>query len=214
MKDMKKEKSDRTMHARSRSGENGSEMKTSRKRNTADEMEDEESTEEESANENSELMEFFVDELKDIYWAEKHLVKSLPKMAKAATSEELRSAFEDHLAVTEEHVTRLEEVFSIVDKKPQAKKCDAMAGLVEEANSIVSDTDAGSMTRDVGLIFAAQKVEHYEIATYGCLRTIARVLGLEDAAALLQTTLDEEGEADKTLTAIAESYVNEEASKE
>src|SRR5689334_6585579 len=150
MKDMKKEKSDRAMHAKSQSGDNGSEAKTSRKRNAADEMEDEESAGEESPNENSELMEFFVDELKDIYWAEKHLVKSLPKMAKAATSEELRSAIEDHLAVTEEHVARLEEVFSIVDKKPQAKKCDAMAGLVEEANSIVSDTDAGSMTRDVG----------------------------------------------------------------
>jgi ferritin-like metal-binding protein YciE len=214
MKDMKKEKSDRTMHSKARSSDEGAETKASRKRNTTGEMEDEESSEEDRSNENSELLEFFVDELKDIYWAEKHLVKSLPKMAKAATSEDLRGALEDHLAVTEEHVSRLEEVFSIVDKKPQAKKCDAMAGLVEEANGIVEETEDGSMTRDVGLIFAAQKVEHYEMATYGCLRTIARVLGYEDAATLLQTTLDEEGDADKTLTAIAESYINEEASKE
>jgi len=214
MKDMKKEKSDRATNSRGRSSDQGTEAKASRKKSSSDEMDAEETSEAETSGEHTELTEFFVDELKDIYWAEKHLVKALPKLAKASTSEDLRSAFEDHLAVTEEHVSRLEEVFSILEKKAVAKKCDAMAGLVEEANGIVSETDAGTMTRDVGLIFAAQKVEHYEMATYGCLRTIARVLGYEDAAAILQTTLDEEGEADKTLTAIAESYVNEEASKE
>jgi len=170
--------------------------------------------ESESSTDNSELQEFFVDELKDIYWAEKHLVKALPKMVKASTSEELRNAFQEHLAVTQEHVSRLEEVFSLMDETAVAKKCDAMVGLVEEANSIISDTDAGTMTRDVGLIIAAQKVEHYEIATYGSLRTLARVLGKEEVAGILQTTLDEEEEADKTLSGIAESYVNEQASRE
>jgi len=171
-------------------------------------------SEAESSADDSELQDFFVDELKDIYWAEKHLVKSLPKLVKASTSEELRNAFQEHLAITQEHVSRLEEVFSLMDEKAVAKKCDAMVGLVEEANSIISDTDAGTMTRDVGLIIAAQKVEHYEIATYGSLRTLARVLGNEEVASILQTTLDEEEEADKTLSGIAESYVNEQASRE
>lgn len=171
-------------------------------------------SETESSADDSELKEFFVDELKDIYWAEKHLVKSLPKMVKASTSEELRNALQEHLAITQEHVSRLEEVFSLMDEKAVGKKCDAMVGLVEEANSIISDTDPGTMTRDVGLIIAAQKVEHYEIATYGSLRTLARVLGNEEVAGILQTTLDEEEEADKTLSGIAESYVNEQASRE
>jgi len=171
-------------------------------------------SETDSSTDNSELMDFFVDELKDIYWAEKHLVKSLPKMVKASTSEELRNAFEEHLAITEEHVSRLEEVFSLLDEKAVAKKCEAMAGLVEEAGSIIGETDSGTMTRDVGLIIAAQKVEHYEIATYGSLRTLARVLGNEEVATILETTLNEEEDADKTLSDIAESYVNEQASKE
>lgn len=204
MKSMKKEKRG-----------TASQQKGVRSRKSGDEANQQtrESEAQDSADD-SELMEFFVDELKDIYWAEKHLVKALPKMVKASTSEELRNAFEEHLAITEEHVSRLEEVFSLLDEKAVAKKCDAMAGLVEEANSIISDTDAGTMTRDVGLIMAAQKVEHYEMATYGGLRTLARVLGNEEAATILQTTLDEEGEADKTLTGIAESFVNEQASKE
>lgn len=164
--------------------------------------------------ENSELKELFVDQLKDIYWAEKHLVKSLPKMAKAATSEELRTAFEDHLGVTEEHVTRLEEVFSLLDEKAVAKKCDGMEGLVKEGTKIIEETEDGSMTRDAALIMAAQKVEHYEIATYGGLRTLAGVLGFEEAAGILDTILQEEGDADKTLTQIAESSINEEASQE
>ncbi len=114
----------------------------------------------------SELEEFFIDSLKDIYWAEKHLTKALAKMQKAATSEELASAFADHLTVTQEHVARVEKVFELLDKKPQAKKCEAMEGLIKEGEDIISETEKGSSTRDVGLILAAQKVEHYEIATY------------------------------------------------
>jgi len=204
MKSMKKEK-----------GSTASQQKGSSSRKSAGEgTRQTGESETENQADDSELKDFFVDELKDIYWAEKHLVKALPKMVKASTTEELRDAFQEHLAVTEEHVSRLEEVFSLMDEKAVAKKCDAMAGLVEEANSIISDTDAGTMTRDVGLIMAAQKVEHYEIATYGGLRTLARVLGNEEVASILQTTLDEEGEADKTLSGIAESFVNEQASKE
>src|SRR6195952_97432 len=138
------------------------------------------------------LKDFFIDELKDIYWAEKHLVKTLPKMAKAATAEELKSAILDHLEVTKNHVARLEEVFSLLDKKPQAKKCEAMEGITKEGESIIEDTEAGTSTRDVGLILAAQKVEHYEISTYGGLAQLAQTLGLTEAAQLLRTTLEEE----------------------
>ena len=160
------------------------------------------------------LTELFVDGLKDIYWAEKHLAKALPKMAKAATSEELKAAFETHTTETEEHASRLEEIFGLIGEKAQAKKCAAMEGLLEESEEIIKSTDKGTMVRDCGLIMAAQKVEHYEIASYGTLRNIARTLGHEDVANILQTTLDEEGETDHKLTDLAESYVNEEASQE
>ncbi len=160
------------------------------------------------------LQEFFADELKDIYGAEKHLVKTLPKMKKAATSTDLQQAFVDHLEATKGHVTRLEQAFGILGKKPQAKKCDAMAGLTEEGDGIIEETEAGTATRDVGLILAAQKVEHYEIASYGTLRNIARTLGHNEVADLLQQTLDQEGETDHKLTELAEAYVNEEASVE
>ena len=163
---------------------------------------------------NSQLDKYFTDSLKDIYWAEKHLTKALPKMQKAATTEELKGAIEDHLAQTEEHITRLEQVFEILGKKAQAKKCDAMEGLVKEGNSIVEETEDGSMTRDVGIIMAAQKVEHYEIATYGGLVQLAKTMGLEDAAALLQQTLDEEKQTDAGLTEIAENNINWEAEQE
>lgn len=160
------------------------------------------------------LEEFFADELKDIYWAEKHLVKTLPKMKKAATSPELQQAFDDHLQVTMEHVSRLEEVFELMGKKPQAKKCDAMAGITEEGAGIIEETEKGTATRDVGLILAAQKVEHYEIATYGGLAQLARTLGHDDVAEILETTLADEKEADELLTGIAENNVNYEASQE
>ncbi len=162
----------------------------------------------------SALFKLFTDEVKDIYWAEKHLVKALPKMAKAATSEQLRGAIENHLEQTQVQVTRLEEVFNLLEEKPQAKKCDAMEGLVLEGESVVEDTDQGTATRDVGIILAAQKVEHYEIATYGGLTQLAKTLGREDIAAILAESLAEEKETDQLLTEIAESKINYEASEE
>lgn len=160
------------------------------------------------------LMQFFIDELKDIYWAEKHLVKALPKMEKKATSDELAEAFATHLHETEGHVSRLEQVFEMIGKKATTKKCDAMQGIIDEAEEIISDTKADTMTRDVGLIFAGQKAEHYEIATYGGLITLAQTLGLNDAANLLKQTLKEEKAADEKLTKVAESHVNVAASAE
>ena len=160
---------------------------------------------------NSKLEEFFTDALKDIYWAEKHLTKALPKMKKAATTEELKSAIEQHIAQTEEHVSRLEQVFELMGKKAQAKKCDAMEGLVKEGESVVEETEEGTMTRDVGIIIAAQKVEHYEIASYGSLCAFANTLGLNDAADILREILEEEKNADKTLSQIAEASINQEA---
>jgi ferritin-like metal-binding protein YciE len=156
------------------------------------------------------LMELFVNELKDIYWAEKHLTKALPKMAKAAQSEELKAALEEHLEVTEGQIERLEEVFAMIDLKPQGKKCEAMAGLVKEGEEIVSEFK-GSPALDAAIISASQKVEHYEIASYGCLRTYARLLGYTEAMELLQATLEEEAETDEKLTDIADAFVNEEA---
>ena len=126
---------------------------------------------------NTQLEKFFHDALKDIYWAEKHLVKALGKMQKAATTDELKNAIEEHIGQTEGHVERLEQVFELFGKKPQAKKCEAMEGLTKEGESIVEETEEGSMTRDAGIILAAQKVEHYEIATYGTLRQLAITMG-------------------------------------
>ncbi len=160
------------------------------------------------------LKEFFVDELKDIYWAEKHLVKTLPKMQKAATSDELKNAFGDHLEVTKGHVTRLEQAFELMGEKAQAKKCEAMEGITKEGESIIEDTEAGTATRDVGLVLAAQKVEHYEISTYGGLAQLARTLGNDDVAKILESTLNEEKEADQLLTSIAEEHINYEAAEE
>lgn len=124
---------------------------------------------------NSEFKKFFVDELKDIYWAEKRLAKALPKMQNAATSKELIATFEKHTQETEKHVETLEKVFEALGEKPVAKKCDAMEGLIEEAKSIIEDTDCDTMTRDAGLILAAQKAEHYETATYGTLKALLTI---------------------------------------
>jgi ferritin-like metal-binding protein YciE len=162
----------------------------------------------------SALLELFKDEIKDIYWAEKHLTKALPKMKKAASSPELQEAFETHLEQTQEHVARLEEVFELLEMKAQAKKCDAMEGLVQEGEGIIEDTEKGTATRDVGLILAAQKVEHYEIATYGGLTQLARTLGLDEIADILAETLEEEKETDELLTGIAENNINYEAAAE
>lgn len=164
--------------------------------------------------EESGLKNLFKDELKDIYWAEKHLAKALPKMAKGASSEELRTSIEQHLAETENQINRLEQVFEILGVKAAGKKCEAMEGLVEEGKTMMSDTEDGSMTRDAAIISAAQKIEHYEIASYGTLRTLANTLGMTDAASLLEETLNEEKNTDVKLTQIAESFVNESASTE
>ena len=163
---------------------------------------------------NKQLEIFFMDALKDVYWAEKHLTKALPKMKKAATTEQLQDAIEEHLGQTQEHVSRLEEVFEMLGKQAQAKKCDAMEGLVKEGESVIEETEDGSMTRDVGIIISAQKVEHYEIAAYGGLTQLARTMDLEDVAGILHQTLEEEKKADHLLTEIAENNINWEAEQE
>jgi ferritin-like metal-binding protein YciE len=160
------------------------------------------------------LRDLFMDELRDIYWAEKHLVKALPKMEKAATSDELATAFADHLAITQEQVSRLEQVFELLGEKPRGKKCEGMEGLVKEGESVIEDTEEGSSTRDAGLIISAQKVEHYEIAAYGGLAQLAKTLGKDDVANILGEILEEEKEADEILTNIAEGSINQSASAE
>lgn len=159
------------------------------------------------------LRDLFVDSLKDIYWAEKALTKALPKMAKNATSENLIAAINDHLAVTQEQVTRLEKVFSLVGEKAVAKKCEAMEGLIKEGESIMEDTEVGAV-RDAGIIAASQKIEHYEIATYGTLAAFATTLGEDDAVLLLEKTLAEEKEADTLLTEAAYNTINFDANEE
>jgi ferritin-like metal-binding protein YciE len=166
------------------------------------------------ASQSSRLEEFFIDELKDIYWAEKQLVKTLPRLKKAATSDQLKQAFDNHTAETEGHVERLEQAFEMLGKKAQAKKCDAMQGITEEGQSVIDDTDKGTSTRDVGLIMAGQKAEHYEIATYGGLIQIAKTLGHDDIARLLMQTLEEEKKTDQLLTQIAETTSNQQAAGE
>ncbi len=148
------------------------------------------------------LRDLFVDELKDLYNAEHQLLKALPKMAKAATATDLKRAFESHLKETKGQVERLEQVFASLEVSPRGKKCKAMEGLVEEGAALMKE-DADPDVMDAGLIAAAQRVEHYEMAGYGCVRTYAQLLGETKAATLLQKTLDEEGAADKKLTQIA-----------
>jgi ferritin-like metal-binding protein YciE len=171
------------------------------------------SSENEGKMERSLLMELFENELRDIYWAEKALTKALPKMAKNATSSELVEAIENHLQETEEQVSKVERVFELIGKKAVAKKCEAMAGLVKEGEEIMKETEKGPQ-RDAGIISAGQKVEHYEIATYGTLRTFAQTLGLDEVADLLEEILEEEKNADNTLTEVAVSAINVEALEE
>lgn len=156
------------------------------------------------------MEDLFLEQIEDLYDAEKRLTKALPKMAEAATSQSLRQAIQSHLMETEGHVTRLENIFNILGKKSKSQTCDAMKGLVSEGEDIVSDTDP-SPVRDAGIIAAANRVEHYEIAAYGSARTFAQTLGLREAASLLEQTLQEEKLADQKLTQIAESMINEEA---
>src|SRR6187399_3515251 len=203
-----------SVRTRSLRTSNGSASKSSDQKQTKASNGKSSKSENGSVNGNSQLDKLFTDSLKDIYWAEKHLTKTLPKMKKKATTDELKSAIEEHLAQTEEHVSRLERVFEICGKKAQAKKCDAMEGLTKEADSIIEETEANTMTRDVALIMAAQKVEHYEIATYGGLTQLATTLGMMDIAELLNETLAEEKEADTLLTGIAENDINYEAAEE
>jgi ferritin-like metal-binding protein YciE len=156
------------------------------------------------------LRDLYVEQLEDLYDAEQQLTKALPKMAKTAYSPKLKSAFENHLRQTEGHVQRLEQVFGFLNKKAKAKTCKAMKGLVEEGNDMVKENGDADV-KDAGLIAAAQRVEHYEIAAYGTVRTYAQILGQREAVQLLQQTLDEEGNADKLLTQIAMSSINLEA---
>lgn len=156
------------------------------------------------------LKELYVDELRDIYNAENQLTKALPKMAKAAKSEELRVGFKEHLEQTKGHVERLERIFKELDEKPTGKKCKGMEGLVEEGQEMIDEDELEDEARDAGLISAAQRVEHYEIAAYGCVRTYASLLGDNDAAELLEETLNEEKDTDQKLTKLAEK-INVEA---
>jgi ferritin-like metal-binding protein YciE len=196
MNDMKQTKNQSTMAGKSISGANGA--------NGSNGKQDQPSL----------LEKFFLDQLKDIYYAEQQLVKALPEMQKAATTEELEDAFADHLKQTERHVKRLEKVFQAINKNPEGKKCEAMDGLLKEARTIITETKEGSMTRDAALIIAAQKVEHYEIASYGGLVQLAITMGLHRAAEVLEKTLTEEEETDSLLTEIAETYINIEAEEE
>ena len=179
----------------------------------------EKSTTNESGNSQKEtrtpmLEKLFIDMLKDIYWAEQHLLKALPKMKDAATTEALQDAFEDHLYETQRHVNRLEKVFKIIGKPAEGKKCEAMEGLVRECESIIKETKDGTMTRDAALIIGAQKIEHYEIATYGSLVQLALTMDLQKVADLLDDTLMEEEQCDHALTEIAEGFINIEADHE
>lgn len=156
------------------------------------------------------LEDLFGDQLRDLYDSEQRLIKALPKMAEGAQSEELKKAFTHHLQETENHVDRLRQVFEIAGKKPDAKTCEAMKGLIAEGEEILG-AEGDAAVRDAAIIAAAQRVEHYEMAGYGTARAFARQLGLEDAAQLLQQTLDEEGAADHKLTDIAEQTINRQA---
>ena len=153
------------------------------------------------------LDDLFLDTLKDIYYAEKQIVKTLPKMAKAATAPDLKAGFEKHLEESEGHVERLEQVFELIGKPARGKTCEAILGIIEEGKSIM-DEFKGTSALDAGLVSAAQAVEHYEIARYGTLKTWARQLGLNEAVSLLDATLKEEVATDKKLTQVAESNVN------
>ena len=162
------------------------------------------------AKEPKQLDELFHDTLKDIYYAEKKILSALPKMAKAAHNDDLRAAFEKHKTETEGQIDRLEQVFQLIEQKPQGKKCAAIEGILEEGQEIIKEYK-GSPALDAGLVSAAQAVEHYEIARYGTLRTWAEEMGLDQAAKLLQQTLDQEEATDRSLTKLAEAVVNQEA---
>jgi ferritin-like metal-binding protein YciE len=166
------------------------------------------------ASEATKLRELFTEELKDLYYAEKLLLKTMPKLAKASTSDELRAAYQQHITETEGQIERLNQVFEHLGMAPRAKRCDAMEGLTKEAQSAIEDTDKGTATRDAALIISSQKAEHYEIASYGSLASLAKIMGETEIAELLRQTLEEEKSTDQKLTQLAESTINIEADSE
>ncbi len=160
------------------------------------------------------LKDFLVEELKDIYFAEHEIKKGLTKMKGAVSSDKLKKAIDEHFKQTDEHISRLEDAFKLFDEKPAKKKCEAIIGILKEGDDIVQDTEKGTMTRDAAVIIALQKVEHYEIATYGSLAELARTIDREDVAKILEITLSEEKETDVSLTVLAVDKINEEAAQE
>jgi ferritin-like metal-binding protein YciE len=160
------------------------------------------------------LQKFFLDQVKDMYYAEQELVKTLPEIKSVATTEELEDAIEEHHQITRRHVKRLEKIFHMIGQKPEGKRCEAMDGLIKECKTIIRETEESTMTRDAALIIAMQKIEHYEIASYGGLVALALTMGLERAADLLDKTLSEEEMTDNLLTDIAENFINVEAEHE
>ncbi len=176
--------------------------------------ENQESDKEKTVQEESLLEKFFRDQLADIYYAEKQIIEGLTTMEDACTTEELKEAFNDHLHVTHKQIKRLQKVFRSLGREPQTKKCEAIDGLIRETETIIKETKDGTMTRDAALIIAAQKIEHYEIATYGGLVQLAVTIGLDEAADLLERSLIEEEDTDLMLTEIAENFINIEAEEE
>jgi ferritin-like metal-binding protein YciE len=160
------------------------------------------------------LENFFINQVKDMYYAEQQLVKALAEMQEASSTEELEDAFEDHGKQTARHIKRLEKVFKLIGMEPATKKCEAIEGLIQEARGIIKETKEGTATRDAALIIAGQKIEHYEIATYGSLLQLALTMDLDRAAELFEKTLEEEEETDRSLTMIAETYINVQAEQE
>lgn len=160
------------------------------------------------------LLEFFVDEVKDIYFAEHEALKALKKMEKAATSKALKDSIVQHHCETEEQIKRLKQVFELLGEKPSKKKCEGILGIIKDGEGVIEDTEENTMVRDVAVIIASQKLEHYEITSYGSLAELARTLGKDDVAELLEVTLDEEKKTDVSLTVLAEESINEEASNE
>lgn len=167
-----------------------------------------------SRNQLNSLNDLFINELRDIYWSEQAIVKFLPRLNQDASSTELKDILDDHLDVTEVHIKRLEEIFVMLDVPPTAKRCETMVGMMKETDELVRLTTGDTMVRESALIACVQKMEHYEIAAYGTLRSMAATLGYEEVVDLLQATLEEEKEADLKLSDLAESYVNEEANNE
>lgn len=160
------------------------------------------------------LHKFFIFELEDLYWAEQHILESMPKMIDAATSEALRSGLNNHLQETTEHITRLKQAFETLGEKPRDTKCKAIAGILKEVDDMIAETKKGSAVRDAAIIMAAQKVEHYEITSYGSMIAFSKLMGHNQVTALLQDTLREEDNTNSTLTSLAEGGINEQALKE